>query len=92
MKFNITVDGGHKAEIDITMDGKGGFGGTVTSPDYGTGAISNGVQTGESLKGNVTLDGYDADFAATLAGSAITGTLSYGWFFNKSFTGAEVAL
>jgi hypothetical protein len=90
MKFDITVDGGHKAEIDITQDGNGGFSGTVTSPDYGTGAITNGVQTDSNLKGNVTLDGYDADFAATLAGATISGKLSYGWFFNKNFTGTQI--
>jgi hypothetical protein len=92
MKFDISVDGGHKAEIELQMDEKGGFIGTVSSPDYGAGAITNGVQTGSDLKGNVSLDGYDADFSATLSSSnaTIAGKLSYGWFFSKNFTGISV--
>lgn len=94
MKFDITVDGGHKAEITIQQDGKGGFTGTVVSPDYGTGAITNGQQSGNDLKGNVTLDGHNANFQATILpsgdGGTISGTLSYGWFFKKSFAGVSV--
>ena len=66
MKYNITVEGGHQAEVNIEMDAKGGFSGTVVSADYGTGEIANGKANGPALSGNVSLDGYDADFSATV--------------------------
>lgn len=91
MKFVITADGGHKAEVTITEDGKGGFTGSLVSPDYGTGEIKAGVKTGQAFAGKVDLAGYEADFSATLDGSNISGRLKYGWFFNKSFTGTQAA-
>ena len=89
-KFNVTVDGGHKAEVSIEVSGDS-FSGTVTSPDYGTGAITNGKVEGEVLSGNVSLEGYVADFSASISGASISGNLKYGWFFNKSFSGTESA-
>lgn len=91
MKFDITVDGGHKAEIEIQPDGKGGFTGTVTSPEYGIAPINHGVLVGSDLKGDICLKGYDADFSATLSSTSATiaGQLSYGWFFKKSFSGVS---
>ena len=90
-KYSITVDGGHSAEVEIAIAGES-FSGTVASADYGTGAITNGAVAADgSLSGNVSLDGYVADFAAKVEGSAISGNLKYGWFFDKAFTGAETA-
>jgi hypothetical protein len=91
MQFQIIVDGTHKAEVNINPDGKGAFTGTVISAEYGTGAITNGVQTGDSLSGNVSLSGYNADFSANISGSTITGALKYGWFIHKSFSGVQSA-
>lgn len=91
MKFDITVGGQHKAQVSVEPDGKGAFTGTIVSPEFGTGAITSGVQTGNHLAGSVTLDNHDADFEATLAADAISGKLSYGWFFSMEFTGAAVA-
>lgn len=91
MKYNITVDGVHKATVEIDLDARGGFAGSVVSPDFGTGAITNGVKAGDVLKGNVALDGYNANFSATLnANDAISGTISY-WFVSKGFVGTLAA-
>ena len=89
-KFNVTVDGGHSAEVSLDIQGSS-FTGTVVLPDYGTGHIKDGVVTGNSLKGLVDLAGYEADFSAELNGVNISGHLKYGWFFNKSFTGTILA-
>lgn len=91
MKYDITVGGKHKATVTVDLDGQGAFTGLVESPDFGTGAISDGIQDGDRLKGKVNLEGYVADFTATISGPAITGSLSYGWFFNEVFTGSAAA-
>ena len=90
MKFDITVDGGHKAEVNIELDQQGTFSGSVISTEYGTGQITNGRPVGAALVGNVSLGGYNADFSAQIAGSNISGRLKYGWFFDKSFAGAQI--
>lgn len=87
MKFAVIVGGKHKAEIDIQTTGKS-FAGSVSSMDFGIGHIGSGVIAPDgSLSGKVTLDGYEANFAAKIADGQITGTLKYGWFFNESFVG-----
>lgn len=85
-KFNVVVDGSHKAEVAIDVVGAT-FTGTVVSPDYGTGVITSGKVDGAALTGIVSLDGYDANFSATITGTAISGSLKYGWFFDKPFSG-----
>lgn len=90
MKFNVTVDG-HAAQIEIVEDATGGFTGTVTTTEYGTGAITEGKRDGDALAGTVSLDGYSADFKAALSGAAIDGTISYGWFIKKHFSGPVAA-
>lgn len=90
-KFSVTVDGGHAAEVSIDVAGDE-FTGTVVSADYGTGSITNGsVAVDGSMAGNISLDGYVADFSAKVSGTTITGNLKYGWFFYKSFSGAQTA-
>lgn len=90
VKFAVQVEG-HAATVELTMDGKGGFTGTITSPEFGTGAITNGKCLSDGgLEGDVALDGYDADFSATLTGNQITGSVSY-LFFSKNFIGTETA-
>lgn len=91
MKFEIIVDGSHKAEVNIDADGEGRFTGTVISAEFGTAAINHGVQSGDVLSGHVTLKGYDADFSANISGSTITGLLKYGWFIHKPFSGVQSA-
>lgn len=89
-KFNVTVDGGHSAEVSLDIQGNS-FSGTVVSPDYGTGHIKEGTVDNGELKGKVDLAGYTADFYASVSGINISGHLKYGWFFNKSFTGTMLA-
>lgn len=83
------VGGQHKATITIIPGDGGAFTGSIVSPDFGTGAITEGVQAGSSLQGKVSLDGYHAKFAAQLDGDKISGTLRCGWFFKEEFTGAQ---
>lgn len=90
MNFDITVGGSHKAQVTVDLDGHGAFSGSIVSPDFGTGKILEGVQNGEILKGLVSLDGYSADFSATLEGNVIAGTLSR-WWFSETFTGVQTA-
>lgn len=89
MKFDIIVGGAHKAQITVDLNGKGGFTGNIVSPEFGTGLIRDGLQVGTVLTGTVTLDGYDADFTATLDANDITGKLRMGWFFSQAFTGTQ---
>lgn len=89
MKFDITVDGGYRADIEFSPDGKGGFSGTVSNAQYGTGQIA-GSLIGDEMKGNITLDGYSATFDATISssGATILGRIIYG-FLPFSFTGVS---
>jgi len=87
--FDI-VAGGHRARVTLTMDGKGGFAGDIVSEDFGVGRIS-GLVTGDHLTGSVDLDGHAARFDAGIAGRAIAGRLTAGWFFSQDFTGEEAA-
>ena len=90
MKYSVLVDG-HAAEVSVTITGST-FTGTVSSADYGTGAITDGVvATDGMMTGKVSLEGYVADFSATVVGACISGNLKYGWFFSKDFSGIEVA-
>lgn len=90
MKAFDIVAGGHKARVTLCLDGKGGFSGDIVSSDFGEGRI-NGLATGDHLTGSVDLDGHAARFDATLAGRAIAGRLTAGWFFSQDFQGEEVA-
>ena len=87
--FDI-VAGGHKARVTLRLDGKGSFAGDIVSDDFGEGRIS-GLVTGDHLTGSVDLDGHAARFDASIAGRAIAGRLTAGWFFSQDFTGKEVA-
>ena len=89
MKYNVQV-GSHVALVDLEMDGKGAFSGTITSKDFGIGKVS-GLQTGNHLVGTASLDGHSAKFDATISDSAISGTLTAGWFFHENFTGTLAA-
>lgn len=90
MKFNIAV-GSHPAQVDINMDGKGGFTGVISHTEFGDGQITEGSQSGGELTGKVSLDGHTADFHATLSGSSIKGTVRLNWLMSQSFTGTLAA-
>lgn len=94
MRYNIQA-GSHSAQVDITMDGKGGFAGAINNTDYGSGTITDGVQTGEELKGNVVLGGHNATFDATISGASISGRISTHIFLigdvGQDFTGTQEA-
>ena len=88
MKYNVTVDGTHQAEVDLEYDGKGGFTGTILHSDYGSGPITGGVVGADgTLTGKVALDGYAANFTAQASPKAISGTLTYGWFISYPIVG-----
>lgn len=88
MRFDIAL-GSHKARVNLTMDGKGGFAGGIDSADFGQGDLA-GVVTGDRLTGVAELDGHHAHFDASLSDGHIAGTLTAGWFFSQSFTGEAV--
>jgi hypothetical protein len=90
MKYNITA-GSYSAQIDLMLDNKGGFTGTITHTKYGDGQITDGVQTGPSLKGTATLDGHVADFEAIVSGASISGRVSLNWLLGQDFTGIQVS-
>lgn len=90
MKYNIQA-GKHPAEVELNMDGKGGFTGTITHTEYGDGQITGGQQNGEQLTGKVVLDGHNADFKATVSGASISGAITVGWFFSQDFSGIQAA-
>lgn len=94
MKFNITA-GSHPAMVDIDLDGKGEFTGTLTSPEFGEGVISEGEELGGRLKGTVSLNGHSARFEAFLDVPNISGKLSvvkFGMtFFSEHFTGTQIS-
>jgi hypothetical protein len=85
MKYIVTI-GSHDATIDLD-----GSTGTIVSDEYGSGTISDIVQTNNDLTGKVMLDGHTASFEARLNGKDITGTLRVGWLFSEDFTGTQVA-
>lgn len=88
MKYKIQA-GSHDAEVELTMDGKGGFTGGIKSPDFGDGQITGGQVSGDELTGTVVLDGHTAKFDAKITGATITGKLTVGWFWSQDFTGFE---
>jgi len=88
MKYNIQA-GSHAAQVEITMDGKGGFAGGIVSPDFGDGQITGGQVSGDDLTGTVALDGHTAKFSATVTGATITGKLTVGWFWSQDFSGIQ---
>lgn len=88
MKFAVMIDGGYSATIEVAFDANDAFTGTLEAGGIGSGSVE-GQRDGHTLKGTVSLDGYDADFNATLNGNAISGTIKYGWFFKKSFAGTQ---
>lgn len=88
MKFAVTIDGGYSASIEVVFDDAGAFTGTLEAGGIGNGSVE-GRREGQTLKGTLSLDGYDADFNATLNGNAISGSIKYGWLFKKSFAGTE---
>lgn len=88
MKFNITA-GSHPAQVDLQMDGKGGFTGVISHTEFGDGQITQGRQEGEKLTGKVVLDGHTADFKATVSGSTIQGRVSLNWLMGQDFTGTQ---
>lgn len=90
MKYDIQA-GSHAAQVDITMDGKGGFTGVISHTEFGDGQITGGKQEGESLTGNVVLDGHTADFTATISGTSISGRVSLNWLMGQDFTGIQAA-
>ena len=91
MKFDLDCEG-HPAEVEISLDGKGAFTATLASKEYGSGAISNGTQEGNHLKGDLLLDGHTAHFSAVLFGNKISGDLTaMRGFFHKRFSGIAVA-
>lgn len=88
MRFNTVIDG-HPATI-MLPDGQGDFVGSIQAPDFGNGSIV-GKRVGDSFVGSASLANHTADFRAVLAGNVISGVLSLGWFWKKSFSGTIVA-
>lgn len=86
MKFNIKA-GSHPAQIELNMDGKGGFSGVISHTEFGDGQIMGGRQDGGELTGKVVLGGHVADFKATISGSGICGRVSLNWLMGQDFTG-----
>ena len=66
------------------------FTGTIEKSEAGTGSIS-GDRVGDSLKGNADLTGHRVDFRAVISCGRIDGELTFGIFFDKKFTGTQVA-
>lgn len=89
MKFQINVGGKHSAAVTLDYTNETSFTGAIDSEDFGQGSIS-GTRTDGALSGKASLDGFEADFSATVSDASISGTLSYGWFFKESFTGTRV--
>lgn len=90
MKYNIQA-GAHPAQVEITMDGKGGFTGAITHTEFGDGQITGGQVSGDELTGSVVLDGHTAKFQAKVTGASITGKMTVGWFWSQDFTGILAA-
>lgn len=90
MKYNIQA-ASHAAQVDITMDGNGGFTGVISHTEFGDGQITGGQVSGDELTGSVVLDGHTAKFQATVNGSTITGKLTVGWFWSQDFSGILAA-
>lgn len=89
MRFNVTIDGGYTAVIDIEFIGDE-FKGEIEAGQFGQGEVC-GNRNGNTLTGAVFIKGYDADFKAKLNGTLITGNISYGWFFDKTFSGVQTS-
>jgi hypothetical protein len=90
MKYNIQA-GKHPAQVNLTMDGKGGFTGVISHTEFGDGQITGGKQNGEELTGSVVLDGHTADFEAKISGASISGRVSLNWLMGQDFTGVQAA-
>lgn len=90
MKYNIQA-GSHDAQVELVMDGKGGFTGAITHTEYGDGQITGGQVSGDDLTGQVVLDGHTAKFEAKVQGATITGKLTVSWFWSQDFTGIQAA-
>jgi hypothetical protein len=90
MKYNIQA-GKHAAQVELSMDGKGGFTGVISHTEFGDGQITGGKQDGEELAGKVVLGGHTADFEAKISGASITGRVSLNWLMGQDFTGTQAA-
>lgn len=91
MNFHVTVQGGHEADIAITMGADGhSFSGTVLHSDMGEGVISNGVKTGTYMQADLAIGSHKASLTATLDGENISGRISVGWL-GWNFSGTETA-
>lgn len=93
MKYNIQA-GSHPAQVDIAMDGKGGFTGVISHTEFGDGQITGvreDAHDGEQLIGKVVLDGHTADFKAAVSGASIHGRVSLNWLMGQDFTGVQAA-
>jgi len=90
VRYNIQA-GSHPAQVDITMDGNGGFTGVISHTEFGDGQITGGRASGDDLTGSVVLDGHTAKFEAKITGATITGKLTVGWFWSQDFTGIQAA-
>lgn len=91
LTYNIIVADEYKATVSLDIDANSNFTGKILSDEFGTGNITDGLLRGKQLNGIVTLEGYDASFNAVIDDPAISGSISYGWFFNKAFSGTLVA-
>lgn len=89
--YNIKVDTQWNVQVALDVAEDGSFVGTITSDEFGVGSITKGQKIGQVLKGVMSLEGYAATFNAATEGDVIVGSINYGWFFNKAFTGSLVA-
>lgn len=78
-------------EIDLGLTGNGPFTGTISSPEYGSGSLTDGMQDGSDLTGTVKLDGHTAGFVARLDGPRIIGHIHIAWLPSINFTGTQIA-
>lgn len=90
MKYDIKA-GSHDAQVELVMDGNGGFTGTISHTEFGDGQITGGQVSGDELTGSVVLDGHTAKFQAKITGASITGKMTVGWFWSQDFNGIQAA-
>jgi hypothetical protein len=88
MKFHVTIEGGHEADIEIIQTGNS-FSGSITHSELGDGQITDGNQSGDSLVGKVQIGGHNAGFTATLSPGIIAGRISVGWL-HWNFSGTAI--
>lgn len=94
MKFNV-IAGKNSCTMDVEIDDKGRVTGSFVIPDVGSATIT-GTAVDSQINGELSIDGYTADFKATMQGTEIRGHLHVPFpasieFKSTDFTGTLVA-